>query len=81
MNFVEMGIPIGSQLDSIHRELVAIVLSPKKVLFDNQEISLTAATRQVLGLEYNVQPSPHWTFQGKHLSDIYHDTYENIGEN
>ena len=80
MNFVEMGIPIGSELLSVHSPLTAIVLSEKKVSFGSEETSLTAATRQVLGIEHSVQPSPHWTYQGKLLKEIYEETYGNSGE-
>ena len=38
-------------------------------------MSLTAATRHLLGIEHNVQPSPFWTFKGRPLSEIYEDTY------
>ena len=61
MNFHELGIPNGSILK--HRDGVAQceVIAEKRVRFDGQELSLTAATRQkVLGLpsDYPLQPSP-----------------------
>lgn len=80
MNFLEMGIPIGAELHSVHCQSVAKVASPKKVIFKGEEISLTTATRQILGLDYSVQPSPHWTYQGKLLRDLYNETYESAGE-
>lgn len=80
MNFSEMGIPIGSQLNSVHSDAFATVSSPKKVIFNDEETSLTAATRQILRIEHSVQPSPHWKYQGKFLKDIYEETYENPGE-
>jgi hypothetical protein len=88
MNFFEMGIPIGSELNFINGTYIVTVCSPKRVNFNNQtlsselgEISLTAATRQVLGIDYSVQPSPYWTFKGKRLKEIYEETYENVDEN
>jgi hypothetical protein len=87
MNFTEMGIPIGTELHSIYGTHVATVCAPKRVKFNNEqlslllgEISLTAATRQVLGIEYSVQPSPYWTYQGKRLKEIYEETYGNVDE-
>ena len=77
MNFLEMGIPIGAELHSVHGPFVVTVVSAKKIKFNNDEESLTAATRQVLGIEHNVQPSPHWTYLGKLLKDIYEETYGN----
>lgn len=75
MNFAEMGIPEGSVLHSVEDDFTAIVVSPKKVLFQDEEMSLTAATRIVLGIEHSVQPSPYWTFNGRSLREIYNETY------
>lgn len=75
MNFNEMKIPIGAVLHSVHSDITVTVCAPKKVLFAGDEISLTAATRQILGIEYSVQPSPYWTYQGKLLKTIYEETY------
>jgi hypothetical protein len=75
MNFVEMGIPIGAKLQSTHGDPSVVVVSEKKVLLGQEEMSLTAATRKVFGTDYSVQPSPHWTYNGKLLDDIYEETY------
>ncbi len=80
MNFFEMGIPIGAELHSVHEPFIVTVIAAKKIRFNSEEMSLTAATRQVLGIEHSVQPSPHWTYQGKLLKDIYEETYSNAGE-
>lgn len=66
MNFSEMGIPPDSEL---------IFRDGEKIIYDNEIISLTQATRKILELDHNVQPSPHWTFVGKLLKDIYDETY------
>lgn len=75
LNFEEMGIFVGEVLQSKHGEATATVVGPRKVKFGDEEISLTAATRMVLNIEYSVQPSPHWTYKGRSLSDIYEATY------
>jgi len=75
MNFTEMGIPEGSVLHSVEDDSTATVVAPKKVRFREEEMSLTAATRIVLGIEHSVQPSPYWTFNGRSLRDIYNETY------
>src|SRR5689334_5983284 len=49
LNFAEMNIPVGASLQSIHDESIVSVVSPKKVKMGDEEISLSAATRQVLG--------------------------------
>ncbi len=75
LNFAEMSIPIGAILQSTHSDVTVVVVGPKKVRLGDDEISLTAATREVLGLDYNVQPVAHWTYQGRSIRDIYEETY------
>jgi hypothetical protein len=79
LNFLEMNIPIGSQLFFLGSEqsepVFVTVVGPRKVRLNDGELSLTAATRQVLGSEYSVQPSPYWSYQGRSLKDIYEETY------
>lgn len=75
LNFTEMGIPIGSELVHVDGEATVIVAGPKRVLFGDREMSLTAATREVEGLAYSVAPGPYWSFNGKMLSEIYNETY------
>ncbi len=76
LNFDEMGIPIGSTLNAVKTDDTAVVVGPKKVKFrGHEEISLSAATREMIDTEYNVAPAPYWTFDGKLLKEIYEDTY------
>lgn len=78
LNFEEMGIPVGSELRSVKADIAVTVIGPKKVRLGDEEMSLTAATRQALALEYSVAPGPHWTFDGKLLSEIYETTYGDV---
>lgn len=75
MNFVELGIPIGSVLKFRDGTVEVKVISEKKVDYKGEPTSLTAATRKILSYEddYPLQPSPHWTFNGKRLDEIYED--------
>ena len=75
LNFEEMGIPIGSVLQFTRDATTVTVVGPKKVRLGDEEMSLTAATREILGTEYDVQPSPLWTFNGRGLTEIYNETY------
>ena len=38
-------------------------------------MSLSAATKQLLGVEYYVRVGPLWTFNGRLLSEMYEETY------
>ncbi len=81
MNFFELGIPNGSILVSKDGQTQVTVVEEKKVNFNGTICSLTAATRKLLGLpdDFPLQPSPHWTFNGKTVKEIYeafHSTVE-----
>lgn len=78
LNFREMGITMGSVLHMLDSDATVTVCADRKVQFNGEEISLTAATTKVLGLEYAIQPTPHWTFEGKSLQAIYDETYQQI---
>lgn len=73
MNFHELGIPNGSILVSKDGQVQITVVGEKKVDFNGTICSLTPATRKLLGLpdDYPLQPSPHWTFNGKTVKEIY----------
>lgn len=77
LNFEEMGIPIGANLQSIHDDTVVEVISAKRVKMGDEEMSLTAATRRVRGIEHDIAPSPYWTYQGHSLKEMYEETYGN----
>lgn len=81
MNFHELSIPNGSVLVSKDGQFEATVIGDKKVQFNGASCSLTAATRKILNLpdDYALQPSPHWTFNGKTLKEIY-DAFHNAAE-
>jgi hypothetical protein len=78
MKFFELGLPKKSILISRDGLAEAEVFDDRKVLFQGQVQSLTAATRKVLGLpeDYALQPSPHWTFNGKSLKKIYDEYHD-----
>lgn len=73
-DFIEMGIPVGSELVAISDPNVKVTVKDnRKVLYNGKEYYLSA-----LEEELKVQGSPcgHWNFEGKGLDDIYNETYE-----
>jgi hypothetical protein len=78
LNFAEMGIPEGATLVSNLDESVATVIGPKKVMYQGEPTSLTAATKYILQVEYAVNPGPFWTYNGKTISEIYNETYPEV---
>jgi hypothetical protein len=75
IHFQEMGIPIGAELVSTIDGSTAIVTGPRKVLFQGDDTSLTAATRTILQLDYNVAPGPYWRYQNQLVRELYDQTY------
>jgi hypothetical protein len=78
LNFTEMGIAIGSKLIFTEDGIEVVVASDNKVIYHDEQMSLTRATREILRLDYDVQPTRYWTYNGKNLWNIYNDTYEAI---
>ena len=79
LNFAEMGIPIGAMLVFSYGDISAevYVSSEKKVktASGDEEKSMTRITREILGLDYNVNPTRYWSYEGKALDAYYNETY------
>jgi len=77
MDFVELGVPLGTVLVYRDGRTQATVLTSKTVLFEGNECSLTMATRKVQGKpeDYPLQPAPYWTYNGSTLKEIYDNVY------
>lgn len=75
MSFIEMGISVGSELNYKDGNVIVTVVEEKKVTYNGDVCSLTAATRDIMGLDYSVQPAPHWSYEGRSLKEIYNETY------
>lgn len=82
LDFHLMDIPNGSVLlfHGDDEDKSAFVTSNKKVIYNGREYSLTQLTSELLGLDYNVQPTPHWSFNGRTLSDIYNETFSEVSD-
>ena len=75
-NFVEMGIPVGSTLVTIDGEYSCTVAEEKKVEYKGEIMSLTRLTRTIKDLKYDIQPAPHWFYEGRSIKEIYEEVYE-----
>ncbi len=80
LNFIEMGIPLGSILRFTESNAEATVVSDRRVRLSgsDNENSLTAVTRELFGIQYSVMPTPFWEFDGRILREIYNETYGEI---
>ncbi len=77
MNYETLGIPKGSILKFKDDKAEAVVLDGRKIVFKDEEMSLTNATRIVMGLDekYPIQPAPYWYFNGISINQIYEEYY------
>jgi len=83
LNFAEMGVPIGAKLVFTYGETSAevFVSSDRKVKTSesDEEKSLTQVTREILDIDYNIQPTRYWSYEGKSLNAYYNETYTFVG--
>ncbi len=76
LNFIQMGLKKGDELIFIADENISVLVhNEKKVEYNGNIVSLTKATKEILGLDYAVQPTPRWKSGGRLLSDLYTETY------
>ncbi|ADQ80093.1 hypothetical protein Palpr_1954 [Paludibacter propionicigenes WB4] len=77
LNYIEMGIPLGARLEFNRDDETYIVevCDAKKISYCGVKKSLTAITKELLGIEHALQPTSYWTYNGKNLMDIYNETY------
>lgn len=78
LDFTVLGIPMGAELRCTRNESVVTVVGPRKVRMGEDEMSLTAATREALQLDYSIAPGPIWTYQGRTVHAFYEDAYGNV---
>lgn len=76
MNFKEMHIPVGAVLTYVDDDKIQVkVVDERHVEHNGVPCSLTRAHREIFGQDYNVQPAPYWSYNGRRLKEIYDDTY------
>lgn len=77
LDYHRMGIADGEVLTyDFDPSITVTVASDKKVIYDGKETSLTAATKQILGVTRDLQPTTYWSYRGKNLKDIYEETFK-----
>lgn len=52
------------------------ILSERKVCYEGEETSISALSAKLKGYQVkHIQPTPHWLFNERLLSEIYDETY------
>lgn len=75
LDFTTLGIPIGAELRCTRNDATVTVIGPRRVRLGTDELSLTAATREVMQLDYSVAPGSFWSYQGRTIHEFYEDAY------
>ena len=76
INYFEMGLEKGTLMTFANdSEITVTIASEKKVIYNEEEMSLTRVTKELLELDYAVQPTKYWLVDGKNLRDIWRETY------
>ncbi|WP_267358882.1 MULTISPECIES: GIY-YIG nuclease family protein [unclassified Methylobacterium] len=75
LDFTVLGIPISAELRCTRNDAVVVVVGPRKVRFGTDELSLTAATREAMQLDYSVAPGLFWSYQGRTIHEFLEDAY------
>lgn len=70
LDFIEMGIPIGSELKFTQADESVEVIDNKRVKYKGEDYGFTAITRELRGSSYHVRPALYWTYKGKLLKEI-----------
>jgi len=77
LNFYEMGLHKGDVLIWKEDPSVSVtIISERKVCYEGEETSISALSAKLKGYKVkHIQPTPHWLFNDRLLSDIYDETY------
>ena len=77
LNYYKMGIHKGDVLKwKDDPSITVTVISERKVSYKGEEVSISALSAQLKGYKVkHIQPTPHWLYNERLLSDIYDETY------
>ena len=77
LNYYEMGIHKGDVLRwKDDPSITVTVISERKVSYNGEEVSISALSAQLKGYKVkHIQPTPHWVYNERLLSEIYDETY------
>ena len=80
LNYLEMGIPVGSQLVAADGQTTCIVVNGRQVEFEGEKTYITKLTERLRNSSSGLSNGPchFWTYEGRSLDDIYDETYDQI---
>ena len=76
LNFFEMGMKKGDVLQWKDDPSVTLsVYKERTVIFEGEEMAISAVTRDLKGSKWYVAPGSYWLYNERLLSEIYDETY------
>ena len=76
LNFFEMGMKKGDVLQWKDDPSVTLsVYTERTVIFEGEEMAISAVTRDLKGSKWYVAPGSYWLYNERLLSEIYDETY------
>ena len=77
LNFYEMGLQKGDILIWKDDPSISVtIFSERKVCYQGEETSISALSAKLKGYKVkHIQPTPHWLFNDRLLSEVYDETY------
>lgn len=76
LNYLQMGLQVGQELVYVENpDITCTIIGERKVLYNDEETSLTKITTALKGATQSIQPTGFWTANGRNLLDIYNETY------
>ena len=80
LNYLDMGIEIGSTLTYQDGTTTCTVLSGRQVEFQGVGRSLSAITAELMGEPGRpIRGASYWSFNGRNLAELYEETYSADG--
>ncbi len=77
LNYHDLGIQDGERLYwKDDNSIFVTVCSERKVVYNDEVCSLTAATQKVKNTTNPIAPAPYWMYNGECLLDIYNNKYQ-----
>ena len=75
LNYLDMGIPVGSTLLFSDGETTCTVADGRRVSYEGETISISALTQKLMNVDRPLRGPAYWSFDGRSLDELYEETY------
>ena len=75
LNYLDMGIPVGSTLVFEDGETTCTVADGRHVSYKGETLAISTLTQKLLNVDRPLRGPAYWSFNGRSLLDLYAETY------